>query len=95
MAKSCISACCTQFRWRHLADSVMTKLPTLGKALRSQALYHLCETDKEWQASWAPDNAWDNITEGGPPAKDLKTFVSEVLHPDIVGFATTGSWQLL
>lgn len=64
----------------NLADSVMTKLPTLGKALRSQALYHLCETDKEWQASWAPDNAWDNITEGGPPAKDLKTFVSEVLH---------------
>ena len=66
----------------NLADNVMSKIATLGKALRSQALFHLCEVDQEWQKHWAPDDAWTPLTEDGPPAKDFKTFAPETLHRD-------------
>ena len=66
----------------NLAENVMSKIAALGKALRSQALFHLCEVDQEWQKHGAPDDAWTSLTEGGPPAKDLKTFAAETLHRD-------------
>ena len=66
----------------NLAENVMSKIAVLGKALRSQALFHLCEVDLEWQKHWAPDDAWTPLTEDGPAAKDLKTFATETLHRD-------------
>lgn len=66
----------------NLADNVISKIAVLGKALRSQALFHLCEVDREWQKFWAPDDAWTPLTEDGPPAKDIKSFATDVLHRD-------------
>ena len=66
----------------NLADSVMSKISILGKALRSQALFHLCEVDLEWKKHWVPDDAWNHLTEDGPPAQDLETFAKDTLHRD-------------
>ena len=60
-------------------DKAAEKIETLSRTLRAKTTSYLVQHQKQWKASWAIDPLANEVTEGGPPARDYKHFVEEVL----------------
>ncbi len=60
-------------------DEIISKVETLSTTLRAKTVNFLTVNCRRWQADWIPDPQATSVTEGGVPAGDLQTFISEVL----------------
>ena len=60
-------------------DRIAEKIETLSTTLRAKTINFLTVNCSKWQQEWIPDPAATNVTEGGAPAKDLQSFIQEVL----------------
>ena len=60
-------------------DKAAERIETLSRTLRAKTTSYLVQHQAQWKASWAVDPLANEVTEGGPPARDFKHFVEEVL----------------
>lgn len=60
-------------------DDIISQVETLSTTLRAKTINFLTVNFQKWQKDWIPDPLASNTTEGGPPAKDIQTFLKEVL----------------
>ena len=60
-------------------DKAAERIETLSKTLRAKTVNYLVQHQNQWKESWTNDPLSNTVTEGGPPAKDFKQFVEEVL----------------
>ena len=52
-------------------EEIVQKLDILAKTLRGKTMAHLLQHRPVWEPFWAVDPKWSNVTESGPPAKQL------------------------
>ena len=64
-----------QTKFEELTDRV----ETLSTTLRAKAVNFLTANFNKWEETWIPDREATVVTEGGPPAQDLDTFIRDVL----------------
>ena len=61
-------------------DKAAERIETLSKTMRAKTVNYLVQHQNQWKESWTIDPLSNEVTEGGPPAKDFKHFVEEVLQ---------------
>ena len=67
-------------KWSIAVPETVNKLDQLSNALRAQAMHHLLNVDRSWEASWQVDDRSNEVTEAGPIAQNLKDFRVSLLR---------------
>lgn len=62
-------------------EELVQKLDVLAKTLRGKTTAHLIQRRDVWEPFWAVDPKWSHVTESGPPATDVSSFMEVIQRP--------------